>query len=478
MVGLATVCGVDLIARHLIEYGASVGFKLLRAGALSGFSSQEIYDTAIVGVRSTVPPVPSQASGLSWAEAKMLTLERDSADEVLVRLLPGANPDVLLSAAAARNFGTTCALLAERGADIHFVEVRRGRRRGLVDMAARAAGLDGDWRLVAWLLRCGARPEAPTGVIFSPLRRGEISLARQLVQLGVRPCKSGLVSLLCDVCAHGATEAAAMLIDELDVPVNALNARDGDSCTDRALAWHCWDTAEWLVVAKGGIPAKPDSALGHLLDASGDPVAARVLGVMRAKGLLGTHSLLEAAVQRGDLALVEELLAASPSAGRSPPASPGRGSRQLPLVDLALCHGHLYVAAALLRHGLRAHDPARARADVSLHAGGSRHRAAAEILALLPPAPPAEPMLPAPASGCWSSTFGHGYVEPEDDSTPAFSTASGDTVFGVFEGLLPPEHAKPSGAAIAAHQAPVASLAFPSSGQELALPQRLTDRRH
>uniref|UniRef100_A0A7S4Q277 Uncharacterized protein n=1 Tax=Alexandrium monilatum TaxID=311494 RepID=A0A7S4Q277_9DINO len=311
MVGLATVCGVDLIARHLIEYGASVGFKLLRAGALSGFSSQEIYDTAIVGVRSTVPPVPSQASGLSWAEAKMLTLERDSADEVLVRLLPGANPDVLLSAAAARNFGTTCALLAERGADIHFVEVRRGRRRGLVDMAARAAGLDGDWRLVAWLLRCGARPEAPTGVIFSPLRRGEISLARQLVQLGVRPCKSGLVSLLCDVCAHGATEAAAMLIDELDVPVNALNARDGDSCTDRALAWHCWDTAEWLVVAKGGIPAKPDSALGHLLDASGDPVAARVLGVMRAKGLLGTHSLLEAAVQRGDLALVEELLAAT-----------------------------------------------------------------------------------------------------------------------------------------------------------------------
>mmetsp|Transcript_119556 Transcript_119556/g.372507 ORF Transcript_119556/g.372507 Transcript_119556/m.372507 type:complete len:204 (+) Transcript_119556:723-1334(+) len=198
---------------------------------------------------------------------------------------------------------------------------------------------------------------------------------------------------------------------------------------------------------------------------------------MRAKGLLGHHSLLEAAVQRGDLALVEELLAASPGAGRSPPSSPGRGSGgQLPLVDLALCHGHLSVALALLRHGLRAREPARALADVALHAGGSQHRAAAELLELLPRGPPASSWraldkasmeLPVVAGRAPAAACAHG--GPEEDDTPAFSGTSGDTFFGIFEGLLLPEQAAPGGAAGAAHQGPAGSRADASSCQELAL---------
>mmetsp|Transcript_1920 Transcript_1920/g.4232 ORF Transcript_1920/g.4232 Transcript_1920/m.4232 type:complete len:450 (+) Transcript_1920:46-1395(+) len=415
MVCLVDVCGVDLIVRHFVDCGASVGLKLLRAKALNG--PAEDITTASCAFRSAVASCThhSAAHGDSacWAEQQLLGLERDSPDEVLVRLLPMASATKLLGVAVARNFPVTSALLVERGADVHIIEVRRGRRRSLVDMAARAAGLDGDWRLVRWLLRNGARPEAPQSVIFTPLRLGDIALARELVHLGVQCSKSGWVSLLCDVCSHGATEAAEMLIDELGVPVNAQNECDGDSCLDRALAWHCWDTAEWLVMCKGGSPTKPGFALGHLLDSAGEAGAARVLGALRAKGLLSVDSLLEAAVQRGDASLCEELVRTSLSSLQ------GKTGSQLPIVDAALCHG------------LCADDAARARADTHLH-GGVRNRPAAEILALLPPAALGVAALPqglSKAEACPASRAS------EDERTPSCNT-SGDSFVGIFEGLV------------------------------------------
>jgi len=94
-------------------------------------------------------------------------------------------------------------------------------------------------------------------------------------------------------------------------------------------------------------------------------------------------------------------------------------------VDLALCHGHLSVALLLLRHGLRPQNAERARADLRLH-GGLRHRAAAEILALLPPAPAGAALPPA----AWGGT---GLGLEEDDNTPAYCAATGDTFVGVFD---------------------------------------------
>ena len=197
-------------------------------------------------------------------------------------------------------------------ADLHAVEVRRGRRRGVVDMAAHRATLDGDWRLVLELLRRGARPEAPQGVLFSPLRRSDVDLARELMRLGAVPDQGGLASMLCDVCSHGTTAAAAFLIDECHLDVNTRNERDGDTCTDRALAWHCWGTAEWLISSKGGRPAKVGASLHHLLDAADSKVARRVLDALRARGIIGSAELLTAAVQRGDVALCSELLSTWP----------------------------------------------------------------------------------------------------------------------------------------------------------------------
>mmetsp|Transcript_80865 Transcript_80865/g.251080 ORF Transcript_80865/g.251080 Transcript_80865/m.251080 type:complete len:329 (-) Transcript_80865:279-1265(-) len=288
-------------------------------------------------------------------------------------------------------------------------------------MAARAAALDGDWRLVLKLLRLGARPEAPQGVLLTPLRRDDVALARKLLGLGVMPDAGGLASLLCDACSHGATQSAALLVDELGVAANVRNERDGDSGTDRALAWHCWATAEWLVVERGGLPAKPEAALGHLLDAADEPGAARVLAALRSRGSLSHQELLQAAVQRGNLRLCEELLAAMPAGAlqATPPSQGGCG--QLPFVDLALCHGHLRVALALLRHGVAPWDAMRAREDTRLH-GGLCHATAAKVLALLP--------APSSSEGAWSSA-----AAMDEDRTPDAAGASGDTFVGVFDSL-------------------------------------------
>lgn len=364
MVHVVDVCAVDLIATYLFRYGASVGLKLLRAGALHGVTAADIYAAAA----ASADPLSSQED----MRQHIATMEGDHADSIVALIPPVVDMGPLLRASAARNFHSTCLLLLDRGADLHQLEERRGRRRGLVDIAAHAAGLDEDWRLVISLLRRGAKPEAPQGVLFSPLRRNDVGLARKLLRVGVVVDRGGLAGLLCDVCAHGATSSAALLLDEVGVPVDALNNRDGDACTDRAIAWHCWPMAEWLV-SRGGTPAKPGNAVGHLLDAAGDPVAARVLEALLARGALLATAALAAAVQRGELRLVERLLAAE-----APPAPAGRG-----LVDLALCHGHLRVALALLRHGLTPVDAGRARLDALLH-GGSSHPAAAAVIQLLP----------------------------------------------------------------------------------------------
>merc|ERR1711957_864654 len=83
-----------------------------------------------------------------------------------------------------------------------------------------------------------------------------------------------------------------------------------------------------------------------------------------------------------------------------------------PFVDLALCHGHLSVALALLRRGARPKDVWRARADVRFH-GSLCLKVAAEVLQLLPTPPDPE-----------------GFHDEE--RTPA-RTAFGDKFIGVFD---------------------------------------------
>mmetsp|Transcript_90143 Transcript_90143/g.179322 ORF Transcript_90143/g.179322 Transcript_90143/m.179322 type:complete len:500 (+) Transcript_90143:83-1582(+) len=311
MVSFTDLCSVDLVVHIVAEHGASIGLKLLRTGALTrgSFSAEHLCNMAQAAARPTKGPFQmEQAAQSSWAELRLLGMPQDCADEVLAQLLPWTCAASLLPVAASRNFFSTSALLVERGGDLHHVEVRHGRRRGLVDIAARAACLDGDWRLVLWLLGSGAKAETPQGLLYLSLRHGKVALARELVRLGVRSDTSGLDSLLCDVCMHGATEAAAFLIEELGVSVNAQTTRNGDKCTDCALAYQSWETAEWLVAKKGGVPAKLDAAIGHLFDAAGDPRAVRVFRAMHASGCLSLRDLLEASSQRGDIRLCRDLL--------------------------------------------------------------------------------------------------------------------------------------------------------------------------
>lgn len=304
MVHLADVCGMDCVALGLFQCSASVGLKLLRAGVLPGHRAEQICALAAAGA---VPPAePPAPEGMDAVE---LLPAQDAADEVLVRLLPWAAPTRLLCAAATRNLFATSMMLVERNADLHHVEARHGRRRGLVDLAARAASIDGDWRLVLWLLEAGARPESPQAVLLAPLRRGNVSLARQLLGAGASVDDTGLASLLCDVCASGSTSAAAFLIDELHASVDTPGARDGLNCTDRAVAWRCWETAAWLIEQRGGLPSDPCAALASVLDpAATDPQAAAVLSALRARGAIGQGELMAAAVRRGRRGLLAELL--------------------------------------------------------------------------------------------------------------------------------------------------------------------------
>jgi len=311
MVSFTELCSVHLVVHTVAEHGASIGLKLLRTGAFArgSFSAEHLCNVAQAAVRPTKGPSQTEeATESSWAELKLLGMPQDCADEVLAQLLPRACAASLLPVAASRNFLATSALLVEQGGNPHHVEVRRGRRRGLVDIAARAACLDGDWRLVLWLLGSGVKTETPEGLLYLCLKQGKVALARELVQLGVRPDTNGLATLLCDVCTHGATQAAAFLIEELGVSAKAQTMRNGDSCTDCALAYRCWETAEWLVAEKGGVPAKLDAAIGHLFDAEGDPRAVRVFRAMHASGCLSLRDLLEASSQRGDIRLCRGLL--------------------------------------------------------------------------------------------------------------------------------------------------------------------------
>lgn len=366
---LADVCSIDLIAVELFECGASVGFKLKRAGLLRHVPADSICAAACLAFslkRSEARPVSAAQMPMLY----VLDMCVDCPDEVLVALLPrGACLDSLLRAACVRNHFAIAQLLLERGGGVHQVEERRGQRSSVVDMARRGASVDGDWRLTLRLLRLGAKAEDVQGALFAPLRCGDLGLARALVGLGVVPGSEGLASLLCDVCGHGATASAAFLLDELRAPVNGRSHR-GDACTDRAIAWRCWDTAEWLI-SRAGVPAKPHAALAGLLDvmASGAARAAsvggmggvgravlgavgatRTLKALRASGAVSAEDLLTVGVQRGDVALVEELL-------------PGPGLSQEGLVDLALCHGHLRIAGLLLRHGFCARHPQQATSD-------------------------------------------------------------------------------------------------------------------
>lgn len=309
MVNFTELCSVDLVVHSVAEYGASVGLKLLRTGVLArgSFSAELLCNVAQAAARPNNGPQMQEATESSWAELKLLGMQQDCADEVLAKLLPRTSAVSLLPVAASRNFLATSALLLEQGGNLHHVEVRRGRKRGLVDIAARAASLDGDWRLVLWLLGSGAKTEAAQGLLYLSLRQSSVALARELVRLGVRPDTDGLASLLCDVCTHGSTEAAAFLIEELGVSGNAQTMR-GDSCTDCALAYGCWETAEWLVAKKGGVPNKLDAAIGHLFHAAGDPTAVRVFRALHASGCLSLRDVLEASSQRGDIRLCRDLL--------------------------------------------------------------------------------------------------------------------------------------------------------------------------
>lgn len=336
MVTLTQLCNVDLVVHTVAEHGASIGLKLLRTGALihSSFSAEHLCNVAQAAAR---PTEESSQTGVakesSSAEMKLLAMQQDCADEVLARLLPHTCASSLLPVAASRNFLTTSALLIERGGSLQHVEVRRGCRRGLVDIAARAACLDGDWRLVIWLLGSGATTQAPKGLLYLALKQGRVALARDLVRLGVRPGTKELAGLLFDVCTHGATEAVAFLIEELGVSGNVRSTHNEESCTDRALAYRCWETAEWLVAEKGVLPAKLDAAVSHLFDAAGDPRAARVFRAMHAVGCIGMMDLLEASSQRGDIRLCRGLLSAVP--GSKEQAVTARSVTQADMQSLA-----------------------------------------------------------------------------------------------------------------------------------------------
>jgi len=312
------------------------------------------------------------------------TLQSDCADELLVSgLLHTSDPTSLLCITAARNFLVASALLLESGADLHHTEVRRCRRRGIVDIASHAAGLDDDWRLVLFLLAQGAVPVSPQGVLFTPLRQGNVELSRKLLNANVKCDKDCLSSLLCDMCSHGQLPSIALLVDEVGVPVNALNPRDGLTGTDRALAWHRWETAEWLISQRKGMPSQKEMALGNLMDASDEPCALRLLDLLLYKNVFKVHDVLSSAVKRGDLTLCHHLLAREnigEDASLFPSCCP------VVLVDQALCHGHLRIARTLLLRGIKPRNPAKCRADAKLH-GGSCHQVAAQILQLLPAAP-------------------------------------------------------------------------------------------
>lgn len=167
------------------------------------------------------------------------------------------------------------------------------------------------------------------------------------------------------------------------VPVNALNPRDGLTGTDRALAWHQWEAAEWLISRRKGLPSQKEMALGNLMDASDEPCALRLLDLLLFRKVFNVHDVLSSVVQRGNLTLCQHLFARE---NIEEDASMFPASCPLVLVDQALCHGHLRIARALLLRGIKPRNPARCRADAALH-GGSCHQVAAQILQLLPAAP-------------------------------------------------------------------------------------------
>lgn len=266
MVSFRELCNADLVVHTVAKHGASIGLKLLRTGALahSSFSAEHLCNVALAAVRPiTNRPSQTEAIKSSWAELKLLQMPQDCADEVLAQFLPLACAASLLPVAASRNFLASVALLVEQGGDLHHVEVRRGRRRGLVDIAARAACSDGDWRLVIWLLGSGAKTEAPEGLLYLCLRQGKVALARELVRLGVRPDANGLASLLSD-CSHGATEAAAFLIEELGVSANAQTMRNG-SWQKRVTCQPSWTPPLASEKRQRSPPVAPAEALGLLL---------------------------------------------------------------------------------------------------------------------------------------------------------------------------------------------------------------------
>jgi len=386
---LSDVCNVETVASEILQCGVSIGFKLRRVGVLHGIQDDEL--CAIAGHASKLQAGESEAlaQGAVGAASLVSALESDMPDVVLrlaiaMRTGGGENAVGALNdmcwAAVGRNFFISASMLLERGADVQLVQVRRGRRRGLVDLAARGATNDDDWRLVKKLLCRGAQLFSPQGVLFAPLRRNDLPLVRELLALGVDPGSEGFVTLLCDVCSHNAMGAAALLIDELKVPVDARNSRDYSNCTDRAIAWHCWAIAEWLVRERGGSPTRIDTALYHLLDAASDPRVVRILTQLLASGAIGARSLMLEVTKRGDISLCDSLLASSLVTATSLNLDDLRGES---FVDLALCHGHLRLARTLLQRGFRSKDVARARTDAVLH-GGPEHAVANEILLLLP----------------------------------------------------------------------------------------------
>lgn len=379
MVKLCDICADDFVAYLIFQFSPSAGIKLLRARLLStNFTPEKICTLAAAASSS-----PKFLADTDAARKWLMTMQKDCTDELLVSGLLVSNcPTSLLCITAARNFLGASALLLERGADLHHTEVRRGRRRGLVDIAAHAGGLDDDWKLVLYLLKKGALPISPQGVLFTPLRQGNIDVARTFLNANVKCDKDGFSALLCDMCSHGQLPSIKLLLDEVGVPVNALNPRDGLTGTDRALAWHRWVTAEWLISQRQGMPSQKEMALGNLMDASDEACALRVLDLLLSRMFFNMHDVLSSVVQRGDLNLCQHLLGRDKIEGDvsllpsgCPPA----------LVDQALCHGHLRIARLLLLHGIKPRNPARCRSDAALH-GGSCHQVTAEILQLLPAA--------------------------------------------------------------------------------------------
>lgn len=379
MVKLAEVCADDLIAFHIIQFSPSVGVKLLRAKVISQSFTVERICTLVAASSKAPKELDDKISTKEW----LLTLQSDCADELLASgLLFKSDLTSLLCITAARNFMVASALLIERGANVHHIEVRRCRRRGLVDIAAHAAGLDDDWRLVLLLLTQGAAPVSPQGVLFTPLRQGKIELVRKLLNTNLKCDYECLSSLLCDMCSHGQLQSIALLLGECGVPVNVLNPRDGLTGTDRALAWHRWETAEWLISKQQGMPSQKEMALGNLMDASYEPRVLRLIDLLLFKKFFDMHDILRSVVQRGDFALCQHLLAREniqEDTSLFPVVYP------IALVDEALCHGHLRIGRTLLIHGVKPRNPARCRADAALH-GGSFHQVVAEILKLLPAA--------------------------------------------------------------------------------------------